>query len=141
MVKLISYPFRLGINGSVVTIEEGEDYYGDELAMLIKTVPGERELVPTYGIQDPTFDKLSNYELLEKIAQFGPPVEVDTTSSRYTRDGRIVVNISYRETPIDAVQDLEDYYQNDDNDPYVDEDNAPVAAYDFTNDQDTLDGV
>ena len=113
MVRLISYPFRLGSDGSIVTIEDGADYYADELAMLLKTLPGERELVPEYGIDDPTFDNFSQMELLEKVSLFGPPVKVYSTTSRFTNDGRIVVDISYEELAIGENSGINDDYQDE----------------------------
>jgi hypothetical protein len=143
MVKLISYPFRLSVNGSVATIEEGEDYYGDELAMLVRTVPGERELVPTYGIQDPTFGAFNRFELLQKISTFGPPIDIVNTSSYFVSDGRVKVNISYQETPIedDEFEDEENEYDDEYDEDPDDPDGFSDPDYNFNDDQDVLDGV
>lgn len=130
MVKLISYPFRLNVGGSVVTKEEGEDYYGDELAMLIRTIPGERELVPDYGIEDPTFGTINDIELLEKISMFGPPVEITETKSAFVSEDRVAVNISYAELPLDSYDlgDDDDY----DTDETYDDDDYDDAEFDFS---------
>lgn len=118
MVKLISYPFRFH-NGVLVTTEDGMDYYAEELAMLIKTHPGERELVPDYGIEDPTFNNLNRSELLEKISLFGPPVEIESSTSQFLPNGRIAINLSYSEIPIGYSDDFE---EDDDYDELEDDD-------------------
>lgn len=144
MVRLISYPFRLGINGSVVTTDEGEDYYGDELAMLMKTVPGERELVPTYGIEDPTFDEYNVHELIEKISTFGPPVDIVDTTTTYLSNGRVNVNVIFKEIPMDdedVANTSSDNESDDDNYDTDDDDDFSNPDYNFTDDFDVLDGA
>lgn len=118
MVDLISYPFRINNTGSVVTIPEGRDYYADELAMLVQTNPGERELVPFYGIKDPTFSKFNKMELLEKVALFGPPVDIKTVRATNYSDGRIMINIAFSESTNDQestrIEDIEDNEYDED---------------------------
>jgi len=115
MARLISYPFRIASSGSVATTEEGIDYFAEELAMLVKTIPGERELVPEYGISDPTFSDFSQIELLEKISMFGPPVKIEDASSNFSTDGRIIVGIVYDEVPL-GEEDSGQYDDDDDDD-------------------------
>lgn len=94
-MDLISYPFRLDKRGFVKTTEDGEDYYGEELAMLIKTQPGERSLVPDYGIGDPSFSTFDRAELLSQISVFGPPITIESIDSSVVTDGVIRLNINY----------------------------------------------
>src|SRR5690349_22631134 len=94
-MDLISYPFRLDKNGYVQTTEDGEDYYAEELAMLIKTSPGERSLVPDYGIADPTFNTIDQAELLAQISFFGPPVTIDGIGSVPVRNDIFRLTINY----------------------------------------------
>lgn len=94
-MDLISYPFRLDNKGSVQTTEDGEDYYAEELAMLVKTSPGERSLVPDFGIADPTFNMFDQAELLSQIAIFGPPVIIQDVKSIPVRDGIFMLAIDY----------------------------------------------
>jgi hypothetical protein len=126
MVDLISYPFRFSRDGRVVTVEDGVDYYAEELAMLLKTVPGERELVPDYGIEDPTFNDMNKAELLEKIAMFGPPIDVETSKSNYLSDGRIAIDITYTEIPLGVDVDLgdEEYNENEYDDDFFEEEDS-----------------
>ena len=116
MVRLISYPFRLASDGSVVTLEEGLDYYADELAMLIKTNPGERELVPEYGLSDPTFSAVSEIELTEKVSLFGPPVTITAVESDVISQDKVSINVIYDESdddeldgdPLDESDEIDD---------------------------------
>lgn len=94
-MDLISYPFRLNKQGYVQTTEDGEDYYAEELAMLIKTSPGERNLVPDYGIADPTFNTIDQAELLAQISFFGPPVTIEGIDSVPVRNGIFRLTINY----------------------------------------------
>lgn len=82
--NLISFPFRLGPNGSVVTRpDDSSDYYAELLATMVLTKPGERPQVPLYGLNDPTFAELDAQELSYKVDIFGPPVKVTKVSSQY----------------------------------------------------------
>lgn len=94
-MDLISYPFRLDKRGYVQTTEDGEDYYAEELAMLIKTSPGERSLVPDYGIADPTFSTIDLAELLAQISFFGPPVTIKDITSVPVRNDIFRLSIDY----------------------------------------------
>ena len=100
-MDLISYPFRLNKQGYVQTTEDGEDYYAEELAMLIKTQPGERGLVPDYGIADPTFSNFDTAELLSQISIYGPPVTIENVDTTVVTDGIVRLNIDYTGLEID----------------------------------------
>lgn len=55
MAETLSFPFRL-LAGRAVRVEQGStEDTGQRLATILMTRPGERELVPTFGVQDPTF--------------------------------------------------------------------------------------
>lgn len=111
MVKLFSYPFRLNPDGTVATVDDGTDYYGDELAMLILTLPGERELVPEYGIEDPTFSSVSSAELAEKITLFGPPIDIVSVTTDFAPGGKLNIGVNYE--PLEETTDTL-YYQDAD---------------------------
>lgn len=76
-MDLLSHPFRLEPNGSVATVEDGtEEAAAEGIAVLILTRKGERDLVPDFGLTDPTFDELSLAELNVSLADFGPAAVV-----------------------------------------------------------------
>lgn len=94
--NLLSFPFRLNAIGSVAALaDDSEEYYGEELAVLVSTVPGERKLVPTYGMTDPTFDQFDPAELELKVSLFGPPVRISNVVAAWTGAGQQDVIIEY----------------------------------------------
>lgn len=81
--NLISFPFRIGPNGAVVTQEQGSvDYFGELIAQLVTTIPGERDQAPLFGVSDPTFSGIDAQELVYKIDLFGPPVAITSVMSQ-----------------------------------------------------------
>jgi hypothetical protein len=107
MAELISFPFRLNKSGVVATVEEGTDEAAaEELAMLCMTQPGERELVPEYGLPDLVFRGVIQEELTSKIALFGPPVSITAINSTFPRDGEQLIDIEF--------EPLTETYQSED---------------------------
>lgn len=84
MPDLISYPFRLGPNGSIVTRpDDSSDYYAEMIANLVLTHPGERPQVPLFGLNDPTFSEIDAQELIYKVGIFGPPVRITSVRGKF----------------------------------------------------------
>lgn len=129
MADLFVYPFQINPDGSVAKIAEGDSYYAYELANLILTTPGERSLVPDYGITDPVFNNLNTIELLGKIEMFGPPVNItdDDVQVTWPKDGQMNITINYNRADTDDDDILvnntdtsaDDYYDNDDTESSV----------------------
>jgi hypothetical protein len=70
-VNLISHPFRLAANGAVATVEDGTDEAAAEaVAVVALTIKGERDLVPDFGVTDPSFDVLSVAEVNGTLDDF-----------------------------------------------------------------------
>lgn len=85
MVAVLSFPFRIGGNGSAVTVEQDtDDQYAELLAALIMTRPGERPLVPGFGTPDPTFVGLDIAALEGAATVFGPPVTISDVTVTIT---------------------------------------------------------
>lgn len=81
--NLISFPFRLAPNGSVVTRQDdSNEYYAEEIAQLILTRTGERVQVPSFGLNDPTFHQIDPHELALKVSMFGIPVRIANITVR-----------------------------------------------------------
>lgn len=84
MTNLIAFPFRLSAAGYVVTLpDDSDEYYGDELGLLVGTIPGEREMVPGYGLNDPVFANVDGNELAAKVAAYGPPIQIVGITERW----------------------------------------------------------
>lgn len=96
MARILSYPFRLASNGSVVTVEQGSDEANaEQIGVLVLTRIGERPLVPAYGIEDPSFGILSAGDVVAGLAMFGPDVTIDEVSIRFPEDGIEEVLIAF----------------------------------------------
>jgi hypothetical protein len=86
-MDLLSHPFRLEANGAVATVEDGtEEAAAEGIAVLVLTRRGERDLVPGFGMTDPTFDALSVAELNVGLAEYGPDVIVTDVAITYPND-------------------------------------------------------
>jgi hypothetical protein len=132
MANLFSYPFRVNPDGAVAKTPDGEDYYRYELVNLIMTSPGERALVPDYGIEDPVFDNLNTVELLGKVEMFGPPVIIteEDVSVNWPREGVLDINIDYNVANTDSDDDMINDPDQDDDDYYEDTD-GELSVNDF----------
>lgn len=106
VTDLISFPFRLDPSGAVATRDDGSDeYLAEELAQLIQTNPGERELVPTYGLNDPTYAEVDQAMLAAQVATFGPPVQVQSVTTRFLSDEVQDVVVEFEALPDDPDED------------------------------------
>jgi hypothetical protein len=96
MTSLISFPFRIGANGHVVTRDEDDPaYYAELLGQLVATRLGERVLVPEFGLQDPTFTNLDAQELAYKVEVFGPPVRINAVTEEQVGDNTVNVRVEF----------------------------------------------
>jgi phage baseplate assembly protein W len=79
-----------------VTREDGdEDYIAERLALLILTKPGERVLVPAYGLRDPTFSEIDPALLSTQVEMFGPDVRIDGITTRPRSDTLSEITVDY----------------------------------------------
>lgn len=120
MTELISFPFRISGNGSVVTRDDATDgYVAEEIAMLVLTRPEERELVPDFGIEDPSFGDFDRAELESKIEAFQIPASIEAIDLDKTSEvGKQSVSVSFNVQSFDNEQtnvvDEDDYEDDDD---------------------------
>ncbi len=86
---MLAWPFRVRPNGRVATVEDDSDEaVAQQLALLMLIEPGERPLVPEYGVPDPTYDLAGadGTTITAAIAAFGPQVTVDDVTETATAD-------------------------------------------------------
>jgi hypothetical protein len=96
VVAVLSYPFRVGANGQVATVEQGSDEHRAELlAALILTRPGERDLVPGFGVPDPVFAGIDVAAVEGAAAVFGPKVTISDVQVTVTGPGSQDVLIEF----------------------------------------------
>jgi len=90
-VQLLAHPFRL-TGGRAATVTDGSDAaLADAVVRIVLTRPGELELVPAYGIEDPIWATTGPAGAVDvarvnaALASFGPSATV--TLASVTRDG------------------------------------------------------
>ena len=95
-VQLLSFPFRLGKQGFAVTEgDESDVYCAERLSILLGTRPGERQMVPLFGINDPAFEGFTASALSIQVAQYGLPVEVSRVRRSYMNDAQESVVVEF----------------------------------------------
>jgi hypothetical protein len=96
-IQTLSFPIRLTRTGSFATVEQNSDAHVDELlATAILTRPGERHLMPNFGIDDPAFVGWERIKLALHVADFGPNVMIDDVSIEQNSTGTERVVMSWR---------------------------------------------
>lgn len=96
MTQLIAHPFRLGVDSSVKTNLDGTTaQIGEQLALLVLTRPGERIIVPGYGLNDPAFGRFDAAALATQLEMYGPDVQIDEVLSEFTSESTEDVLITY----------------------------------------------
>lgn len=87
MPRVLSFPFRLASDSGIATVEQGSDPEIDEaIAVALLVEPGERTLVPTFGVADPAFAGFELGALQRHLNDFGPPVDVQALDVRLLDD-------------------------------------------------------
>lgn len=83
MALVLSFPFRLGANGSVVEVEQFSARGSEEaMAHMIGTRRGERVYVPRFGIPDPTFSRVDPNDVRVSWRLFGDGRGIEAISSK-----------------------------------------------------------
>jgi hypothetical protein len=97
---ILSFPFRLGPDGSVVTVGYGTDPEIEEaIAVLALTHIGERPMRPEFGIPDPTFAGLHTGDIQVGLDDYGPAgVMVTAITTETVSDTVDRAKISWRRT-------------------------------------------
>jgi hypothetical protein len=89
MPRLISFPFSIDATGAVATVEQNSDAEVEQqLAVAMLTRPGERILVPSFGVADPAFEGFLVGALQRHCLDFGPDVAVRQIDTQVLDDFR-----------------------------------------------------
>jgi hypothetical protein len=106
--RLISFPPRLGPQGGfVVRDDDSNDYYAEELGVLLLVRPGERDLAPDFGTSDPVFDEVDQNEFAAKVATFGPPVDIVSVQTYPLGENRQDVTIRFEAADVEEAETRE----------------------------------
>lgn len=96
-MRLLSFPFRLGLTGAVASVEQGSDAWVEEcIAMAMLTRPGERIQVPTFGVNDPAFSGFAAGSLQRHLTDFGPTITITEVQVAPAQEGLERVTVSWR---------------------------------------------
>ena len=96
MSRIISHPFRVSRTGAVATVEQdSDDGLAEQIAVTALTRRGERELVPDFGIDDPTFAGFDAGDLLNALSVFGPPVSIEDVAVEWDGETAQRVELVY----------------------------------------------
>lgn len=86
MAGVLAHPLRLA-GSSVALVDDTSDAgLAQELAVLMTTRRGERPMLPSWGVTDPTFDALDVAEV-NGVLQLHGPDTVEVTDVLVTWDG------------------------------------------------------
>lgn len=109
MVSVWSFPFRVGGDGSIATVEEGSDPAIEEaIAVAMLTRPGERITVPTFGAIDPAFVGVEAGALQRHLDDFGPNVVVTSVTSRQQAPHAEAVTVAWERLEPDGEDPFDD---------------------------------
>lgn len=96
-MELLSHPFRLRVNGTAATVPQGSDASNVQLiAALVLTRYRERELIPGFGMSDPTMEGLNPTELAAQVAQWGPGVTIVDVTQQYTDNDTSIAQVQFK---------------------------------------------
>lgn len=98
MSQVISHPFRLGLDGRVVTVDGmGDAGIAEQVNAFIQTELGERPLSLSYGSPDPTFEnQFDSDALVAGIYQYCPEVSIESLDARFLADGKLEVLVGFK---------------------------------------------
>lgn len=118
MTRLFKYPMHINDLGHFETVEDGEESYVQEIAMMIQTVPGERHLVPEYGIEELTFSDFQQLEIEAQINMFGPPVDIESTEV-ITEPSGTMVRVEFTPIQDENIYEDEEYLSEGDSSSFM----------------------
>lgn len=92
-----SLPFRFTSAGLAAKHAEGSDsYYLHILSTVIQTEPKEMPLDPSFGTNDPLFQRINKASIVEVAAKYVPEMTIDAVSTVLEENGTEQLVISYR---------------------------------------------
>jgi hypothetical protein len=96
MSNTLSFPFRLTPNGFAVTVpQRSEEYYVEQIAVILTTEPGERVLVPGLGVANMPFNGFSKPMMDQQLSTFLPEIRLNEVEVKNLSDAVQEVTISF----------------------------------------------
>ena len=82
--------------GYLATSSDADDaYLASEIAQIILVHPGERQLVPAFGINDPAFDVLDTSDVAVQADMWKVPVTIQSVTQRFVSDTESDVQVQF----------------------------------------------
>lgn len=101
MVEHFAVPFALDVRGHARTLEQDTPAEVVQcVVVLVGTRPGERLVVPTYGVDDLTFstvDAVDDAFVSDAVAVFEPRAGVDIVRRVFADDARLNLTVEVRQ--------------------------------------------
>lgn len=95
-MDVLAFPFRFSADGTAVkVVQDSEAHHAQQLAALVRTLPGELPLAPQYGTPDPTFDDLDPGSIAAAAALYHPTVVVNDVIIFVTSSGQTAVQVEF----------------------------------------------
>ena len=136
MTQVLAYPLRLSGENSLATVDdETEAFFAQEIALLVLTEPGERPLVPDFGLDSaeaPT--AVDELELVLKCDLFDVPVKIKNVAKAYG-DELTRVTVEFELVEDDSMDIGTSFATTEDPDAYQSE---PLYEDSFFAEQDTV---
>lgn len=102
--NLLSWPFRIAPNGSAVTRpQDSVEYHAEEISQMVTTRQGERPLVPSFGLEDTTYNQIDPQELAIRVGQHKIPVRILDVVTKQVTEGRQEAVVTF--VPLDSGSD------------------------------------
>lgn len=93
----LAVPFRLARDGSVATVDQDSDIeLLQTVGVLIDTRPGDRQVVPDYGVDDLTFVPATDVDgewVADAAAEWEPRATLAVTRTAVEQAGRTAVTV------------------------------------------------
>lgn len=97
IAQILTHPFALLLDGHVATVEATSDAgLAQQIAVLALTRPGERPLVPGFGMPDPAFQGFEGSALAAGVALWGPDVNLGEVGVVQADEFTQRVQVSFR---------------------------------------------
>lgn len=95
----LTHPFRFTGAGDVATVDpDGDEFAAQSIVLIAGTAPGERVMVPGFGLADPTFGDglIDTVGLNAQLELYGPAgVTVGDATVDLAADRRAVVTLPF----------------------------------------------
>ena len=102
-VSTLSFPFRVAAGGTLAVVRSAEERARDAIIDLIETRPGERVMMPEYGMRDYAFAAVTAgfarrfaLNLRQQIEDYAPHVELIDVQVVVGDGNRVEASIRYR---------------------------------------------